>query len=327
MPFTDPIVAGSTLVRDAIQSEDYQPGAAGWIIRRDGSAEFNTGTYRGAIIINGADGLPAVTINADGILTVDNTSGSAVQIAHTQEEGATLRLTGPDPIGLDPQFVVNDGYLGAGLGNVQQYLGTHLPYLLIEAPFVGKSDGSAGAGYSPTQIQMYGMDLDGSGAEIYINARTAYVSDDLTVGNAISAVQAYLSGALTVVGALTVGVIQQKNPAGTGAETWHNMALNSPFTARGGAYPAPRYKLAPWGKAVILDGHMSLGNAAQGAIVATLPVGYRPPAGRIATVDFSSVMAAGASTPDIEVDSTGAVRLWGNAGAGVGIFNGFFVLD
>lgn len=49
MTFTDPIVAGSELVIDRINSTDYAPGAAGWAISRDGTAEFNNATLRGSL--------------------------------------------------------------------------------------------------------------------------------------------------------------------------------------------------------------------------------------------------------------------------------------
>ena len=52
MPFTDPIVAGETLVRTAIASADYvvdDDGViSGWRIARDGSAEFRNVTIGGA---------------------------------------------------------------------------------------------------------------------------------------------------------------------------------------------------------------------------------------------------------------------------------------
>lgn len=43
------IVGGTVLRIPAIQSPDYVPGVSGWIIRQDGSAEFNNGTFRGTI--------------------------------------------------------------------------------------------------------------------------------------------------------------------------------------------------------------------------------------------------------------------------------------
>lgn len=49
MPFTNPLVAGTALVRSAINSPDYVPGVSGWAIKRDGSAEFTRLTVRSFI--------------------------------------------------------------------------------------------------------------------------------------------------------------------------------------------------------------------------------------------------------------------------------------
>ncbi len=51
MQFSDPIVAGSTLIRPAIKSPDYVAGVSGWSINRDGSAEFNDVLVRGDITV------------------------------------------------------------------------------------------------------------------------------------------------------------------------------------------------------------------------------------------------------------------------------------
>jgi hypothetical protein len=56
MPFTDPIVADTTLVRDSIQSPDYVVGSTGWTINRDGTAEFNNIYIRGTIEASDVDG-------------------------------------------------------------------------------------------------------------------------------------------------------------------------------------------------------------------------------------------------------------------------------
>ena len=49
MTFSNPIVAGQNLVIPGIQSPNYQAGVSGWRIARDGSVEFNLGTFRGSI--------------------------------------------------------------------------------------------------------------------------------------------------------------------------------------------------------------------------------------------------------------------------------------
>lgn len=69
MPFSNPIVGGTTLIRPAIQSPNYGPGSSGWSINKDGSAEFNDITVRGTgtteAIVVGADGQPQVIIGSN----------------------------------------------------------------------------------------------------------------------------------------------------------------------------------------------------------------------------------------------------------------------
>jgi len=65
--FTNPVVGGVQLIRNAIQSVNYVPGVSGWAIFRDGTAEFATGTFRGpVVIIDPATGTVLATINANG---------------------------------------------------------------------------------------------------------------------------------------------------------------------------------------------------------------------------------------------------------------------
>jgi hypothetical protein len=53
MPFSNPIVGGTTLVRPAIKSPNYSAGSAGWSINKDGSAEFNNIVIRSGEVISG----------------------------------------------------------------------------------------------------------------------------------------------------------------------------------------------------------------------------------------------------------------------------------
>ena len=65
--FGNPIVGGTALRIPAIQSPNYSPGVAGWIISIDGSAEFNNLTVRGTF--QGVDFI----INMSGIFLYSST--------------------------------------------------------------------------------------------------------------------------------------------------------------------------------------------------------------------------------------------------------------
>jgi hypothetical protein len=60
MTFRDPIVGGNTLIRDAIKSPNYVAGVSGWSINRDGTAEFNSVTVRGDLILGTYPGGPYI---------------------------------------------------------------------------------------------------------------------------------------------------------------------------------------------------------------------------------------------------------------------------
>jgi len=78
MAFNNPIAAGDggTLVRDSIKSPDYVPGTSGWIIRRDGTAEFRNVIVQGTIVL--APGQVTNTEIANGAVTNSKISDVAV---------------------------------------------------------------------------------------------------------------------------------------------------------------------------------------------------------------------------------------------------------
>lgn len=64
MPFSNPIVGGQFLVIPSIESAGYVAGSSGWRIARDGSVEFNSGTFRGSVEIGNPSGQHAILANA-----------------------------------------------------------------------------------------------------------------------------------------------------------------------------------------------------------------------------------------------------------------------
>ena len=77
MAFDNPIVGGTALRIPAIQSPDYAPGTAGWIVRIDGSAEFNNVTIRGGVVVSGVslyyNGTPAA---GNLVMSIAETAGT-----------------------------------------------------------------------------------------------------------------------------------------------------------------------------------------------------------------------------------------------------------
>lgn len=91
MTFSNPVVAGTTLVRQAIQSPNFVSGSAGWQIARDGSAEFSNLIARGNFA-TGPDGINAYLAINDSVdrTTIDfwNAAGTLnAYINSPQESG------------------------------------------------------------------------------------------------------------------------------------------------------------------------------------------------------------------------------------------------
>jgi hypothetical protein len=98
--------AQGTLVRPAIKSPDYVPGVSGWAIMRDGTAEFNSGTFRGTVtaaeIIGSVFGSsltdPSIWINEDdeNTIRVYDAAGNVLLEAGVRPgSNASLTLTDP----------------------------------------------------------------------------------------------------------------------------------------------------------------------------------------------------------------------------------------
>lgn len=62
--FQQPLTAGTVLIRERIESQNYVQGSAGWMVNQDGSAEFNDVVIRGGTVVSGTalyyDGTPAL---------------------------------------------------------------------------------------------------------------------------------------------------------------------------------------------------------------------------------------------------------------------------
>jgi hypothetical protein len=62
--FENPLTAGTVLVREQIQSQNFVAGSDGWVIKANGDAEFNSVVIRGATVVSGLalyyDGTPAL---------------------------------------------------------------------------------------------------------------------------------------------------------------------------------------------------------------------------------------------------------------------------
>lgn len=107
--FQNVIVAGTTLIRDAIQSPDYVAGVSGWSVNKDGTAEFNDVTIRGEFIAQSPSGafveISAGSSVASILLEPASLGGhsysSAALFADSGSSSASLSIEGP---GMDANF-------------------------------------------------------------------------------------------------------------------------------------------------------------------------------------------------------------------------------
>lgn len=74
LQFVDPVANGSTLVRQAIRSPNYVAGVSGWAINRDGSVDFNNGTFRGTLNV-GTGSVGGIIITGSGLSSTNYVPG------------------------------------------------------------------------------------------------------------------------------------------------------------------------------------------------------------------------------------------------------------
>jgi hypothetical protein len=311
MPFRNPVVAGTQLVRSAIESSNYDPGSAGWAIFQDGAAEFNSATFRGTIVIETAG--QALLIYS-GPAAEGNLIGSWAATAGEDSFG------NPYPAGLSIESGTTQVLTEILLGEVIQRWITVNPD--IQTPAFLQA---ATSGLGPAQIDQFliqsaqnATNTDVAGLVLHSNNNN---------GSQIAAFYAYYEGAegqsnyLTVNSAgavISAGSITAVEP-GTGtpatqaaAETWHSATslLSAIWTTAGTSNPL-RYRLEPQGSGggcVRLDGEIlttGTGPWPPNVDILKLPAGYIPVNGHPFVTRSSIALAAGQDTINVIAASGG----------------------
>lgn len=124
MGFTNQILgSGGLLLREQIQSANYEPFTSGWVIKQNGDVEFNEGNFRGSItapsiILDGASGdiLVYTGIPAAGNLAVAISGAAGVdQYGNAYGAGITVTDVVDTPLGntqINGTFNVGNGIAG-----------------------------------------------------------------------------------------------------------------------------------------------------------------------------------------------------------------------
>lgn len=95
MPFKNSLLAGTALIRSAINSPNYVPGVSGWSINKDGSAEFFDVDIRGRLATGAAP-------------------DAYVELFDTESGYAQVVLSTNDPNQIAPGYVFATQHVGAG---------------------------------------------------------------------------------------------------------------------------------------------------------------------------------------------------------------------
>lgn len=321
-----------TLIRTLLKSDNYVAGTSGWRVTRDGAAEFNGGVFRGSIQI----GNPAT-----GEIIIDNTLTGALQAAYNPMgtiSSATIRLipsdgsyfyilAGFNPVSGNDFAAMGNAKPGAAVAAdiAQQWFsifnsGTNISQINLGDPdhdqrvLVNSNFTQFGGGGLNGNIDMYGILQLLGGQDIRVFSAgpsaqpTVIIAHDgeIFFGGGTNPVDTLFGR----VGAASLASdpIAALNGARTGAEVWNALTLNTPWTNRGAGFPVTSYRnvAAPY-KSVQLVGQLTVGGAASGSVIGTLPVGYRP----TTAVGFPAANDGAAAGVLIEVETNGDIKAFG----------------
>jgi hypothetical protein len=197
--FQNPIVGGTALRIPAIQSPDFAAGVAGWIIRIDGSAEFNDLVVRGTF--NGNN----FVINADGLFVYSGTPANGNLIANITADPGTDAFGNVYLAGV----VSYSGPTFASLNDSNLLLG--LVSQAIDAGLVGLSGGDIVFLSSPTHNRDAAtISLENGLTSVTPQSAAGY--PHVVIGAATAGTTAWINGA-HIAASVSGGVAT--------AETWH----------------------------------------------------------------------------------------------------------
>lgn len=191
------IVAGNTLIAEAIQSQNFTAGSQGWAIFADGSYEFGAGgTIRGNVAVKGADGSE-----------VDIIATSGARINFTPPTTAGVTTTAPGDI----------------RSNIAQGGSNYQSFLTIESPTI-----NAGAGnISRATLVLDGKNSDGSANPGFVTPRTLLEFN----GDALIHGDLHLDDSLQIVNGATIGGVLVAANRLVGNVTITPSAANVPTSA------------------------------------------------------------------------------------------------
>lgn len=294
--FENPITGlNGVLIRKQIQSANFVTGVSGWIIRQDGSAEFNSATFRGNVTITQSNDLLVYSTAAPAlnklVLAIAGSAGND-GLGNSWQQGLSI---------WDGNGVLIGNW---GTGGFELINNANAAKILIQATnttnrtprifFQPNSALSSVNGF--IEANSFGpidaLLMVGPVAIVGTDPKASSVGIQLQTATGADAAQGQLfwqdntpssAGVLKWDGGgarLTPGSISSirpgtSNPAQT--EGWHTLSLNAGYTTAPGLV-TPRYQFESInGGRVRLNGGIQLtANKAANSIIGTLPAGYIP---------------------------------------------------
>jgi hypothetical protein len=123
-PFSNSVLGGDVLVRNAITSPNYITGVSGWSIMRSGAAEFSDAVVRGTMRVNGANnswaslttvsGVPELLFHPGDVGVHAFTEGVVLGLATNPDGTPSTQVFSPTVDGLDAAKLFVVGKDGAG---------------------------------------------------------------------------------------------------------------------------------------------------------------------------------------------------------------------
>ena len=312
MGFANDILGGAAaLIRAAIKSPNFVHGSTGWSVNKDGSAEFNSGTFR-ANIVGGAVYIydPAITL---GDLIASITDATTGPEGETTIKGITSYVT----FAGDKLTVSLNGLLNGnpGLSVTDQTNPATSP------AGVGAHVGGAGA------LSPGGLAFLTSGQGPVTDVAGSVVVQSQTTSGVTNGTVALNGGSTTVTGKLTATSGTPSNLSVISTDTWHAMTLANGWANTAGNVTAQYRLLASPPNSVEIIGAI-LATGATSTTFFTLPAGYQPATQQAIPAGATGGQVAG-TTPFVQCSTAGVLTLQhGTIGAvDTYVFHGTISLD
>jgi len=314
MGFNNPLTGeNGKLIYEQIQSPNFQTGVSGWIVRKDGTVEFNSGVFRGSISIGNSQELLIYSSAAPAAGTlIVALAGAAGNdgLGNSFPQGLSIQMAG--------QMVV----LGFNLGAPLMYWLTGIATLLNNAAFQATVNGGIGTAAADTLVlkssedhtflDYVAINLGGSsndGTTQVANISEAYVD---------SGGVAHFYRQMGIGGTFDIGQIVAVHP-GTGgsrgllavAETWQTPVVSALWTTTGLTNPV-RYQIegVGAGRRVRIDGEVLTTGAGPwpaNATIFSLAAGYIPTRTHPFITRSDGTVAAGNSVVNV-LSGSGSVQ-------------------